>query len=106
MLNAGSVSGNLPQEPGVQPSGSGFLANCYNPVNIQTHRLQCSDRSEYPEELSVDLSIENMRSLWSVGLQEEYDTSVCMLSARARGSLLTGCTCDSRDQLDLTTINQ
>jgi len=116
-LDAGTVTGLLPQTSGVRPGGSpvnlqtaeerpnGSGINCYVPVNLQTHRFQCEDRDVHLESLSTDLAIENMRSLWVLGLQEEYEASLCLLHARARGVLPAGCACDSRDQLDLVRVN-
>lgn len=112
LLDAGHATGFLPQS-GTRPDGSTELVsfpsgpdvNCYSPVNLQTQRFQCTDRDVHPEPLSLDLAIENMQSLWVLGLQEEYATSMCLLHARALGELPPGCSCDSRDQLVLTMGN-
>lgn len=102
MLDAGEATGFFPQS-GTMPSGT--YPNCYAPVNMQTTRFQCTDRDYRPDEVSVDVAIENMRSLWVLGLQEEYATSLCLLHARAQGELPPGCSCESRELFLQTRTN-
>lgn len=102
MVDAGTANGYLPQS-GVRPEGT--FPNCYAPLNVQTQRLTCEDRDVHPEEVNTQLAIENLNSLWFIGIVEEYETSVCLLHARARGELPLGCACDSRDLLQTTGSN-
>jgi len=102
MVDAGTANGYLPQS-GVQPQGT--YPSCYAPLNVQTQRFTCEDRDVHPEQVSSELAIANMQSMWFLGLVEEYDTSVCLLHARARGEMPPGCSCDSRDLLQVTGSN-
>jgi len=107
MLDAGTAHGYFPVS-GTRPVGtypSGLQLNCYAPVNLQAHRFQCEDPDVWPDQLSADVPIHNMHSLWVLGLQEEYEASACLLYARAHGALLAGCSCDSRAQLKLPRTN-
>jgi len=69
---------------------------CYNPVNLQSRRLSCSEGFEAAQR--------HVHQAFFVGLVENYHVSLCLLSAKVNGTLPPGCSC--ADQGDEDTPRQ
>jgi len=66
---------------------------CYSPLSLQSQRLTCRRPLEYPEHIDAELAVRNMQAAWFVGLVEAYQESICLLHAKANGTLPTFCDC-------------
>lgn len=90
---------------GVFPQGRSGPARsmplqCYNPINMQTHRLAC--RGHFPNNYSAELAsevghqtaVQNLRRAWAVGIAEAYRESICLMHVKACGALPEQCACD------------
>ncbi|CAJ1455893.1 unnamed protein product [Effrenium voratum] len=69
---------------------------CYIPWNRQSWQLTCSDRF-LMNPVDEDSSIKAMQSATLLGVVEAMHESVCLFSARLKGSLPAHCSCESSD---------
>ncbi|CAK9084977.1 unnamed protein product [Durusdinium trenchii] len=66
---------------------------CYSPMNLQSHRLTCSNPMKYDAQIDKELLIQNVNTLWFVGFAEAYQSSLCLLHWRVNQTLPSYCDC-------------
>jgi len=72
---------------------------CYNPVDLQSHRMSCERPHSYTKESDDIAAIRNMQAAYFLGLVEAYHESLCLLYAKVHGGTVPEwCDCKNSAQ--------
>jgi hypothetical protein len=76
--------------------------HCYNPINMQAHRLVCEDVSPFnrisgSSSASLAKALKTLESMSFVGIAELYEESICIIRTKVFGDVPPGCDCREPD---------